>query len=86
MAGLTLEELKFRGIIERTLAITPANFTDQWRRHYWLYTVVNCKTKPALYVIQERASKLSPKEEVSVVRYVVGFGERLRVAARRQGG
>jgi hypothetical protein len=34
--------------------------------------VVNCKTNPELYLIQDPASKLSPKEEISVVRYVVG--------------
>ena len=32
MAGLGIKELKFRGLIERTLIITPANLTDQWRR------------------------------------------------------
>lgn len=32
MAGLTLKELKCRGLVERTLIVTPANLTDQWRR------------------------------------------------------
>src|SRR5215472_17248184 len=32
MGGLTLKELKFRGLVERTLIVTPANLTDQWRR------------------------------------------------------
>jgi superfamily II DNA or RNA helicase len=32
MAGLLIKELKLRGLIERTLIITPANLTDQWRR------------------------------------------------------
>ena len=32
----------------------------------------NCKTNPQLYLIQDPASKLSPKEEVSVVRCMVG--------------
>ena len=31
MAGLAIKELKFRGLIEHTLIITPANLTDQWR-------------------------------------------------------
>ncbi|MGO9108687.1 MAG: hypothetical protein ACLP9L_05590 [Thermoguttaceae bacterium] len=39
---------------------------------YWLYVVVNCKTQPELYLIQDPASKLNPKEEASVVRYMVG--------------
>jgi len=32
MGGLGTKELKFRGLIRRTLIITPANLTDQWRR------------------------------------------------------
>ena len=32
MGGLLLKEMKLRGLIERTLIITPANLTDQWRR------------------------------------------------------
>jgi hypothetical protein len=32
MGGLTIKELKFRGLIERILIGTPANLTDQWRR------------------------------------------------------
>jgi hypothetical protein len=37
--------------------------------------VVNCGTKPELYLIQDPASKLNPKEEVSVVRYMIGQGD-----------
>ena len=32
MAGLTIKELKFRGLVERILIVTPASLTDQWRR------------------------------------------------------
>jgi len=32
MAGLLLKELKIRGIVKRTLIITPANLTFQWQR------------------------------------------------------
>jgi hypothetical protein len=32
MGGLTIKELKFRGMIERTLIVTPANLTPQWQR------------------------------------------------------
>jgi len=34
--------------------------------------VVSCKTKPELHLIQHPASKLNPKEELCVVRHVVG--------------
>src|SRR6267154_3226488 len=32
MAGLLLKELKIRGLVSRTLIITPANLSFQWRR------------------------------------------------------
>ena len=32
MGGLLIKELKLRGLIEKTLIVTPANLTDQWRR------------------------------------------------------
>src|SRR5262245_31397413 len=54
MAGLTIKELKFRGLIERTLIITPANLTDQWRRELHdkfgeTFTVINRGTVSASY-------------------------------------
>ncbi|MFI5457785.1 MAG: DEAD/DEAH box helicase, partial [Isosphaerales bacterium] len=54
MAGLTLKELKFRGLVERTLIVTPANLTDQWRRELQdkfgeTFTVVNRGTVGAAY-------------------------------------
>ena len=54
MAGLLLKELKFRGLIERTLIVTPANLTDQWRRELHdkfgeTFTVVNRGTVSAAY-------------------------------------
>ena len=54
MGGLTLKELKFRGLVERTLIVTPANLTDQWRRELHdkfgeTFTVVNRDTVSAAY-------------------------------------
>jgi SNF2 family DNA or RNA helicase len=54
MAGLTLKELKFRGLVERTLIVTPANLTDQWRRELEekfgeTFTVVDRGTVGAAY-------------------------------------
>jgi hypothetical protein len=37
--------------------------------------VVDCKSNPELYLIQDPVSKLHPKEEVSVVRYMVDSGD-----------
>ncbi|MEO1618682.1 MAG: helicase-related protein [Planctomycetota bacterium] len=54
MAGLAIKELKFRGLIERTLIISPANLTDQWRRELHdkfgeTFTVINRATVNAAY-------------------------------------
>ena len=35
MAGLLLKELKYRGIVDRALIVTPAYLTDQWRRELY---------------------------------------------------
>ena len=54
MAGLLLKELKFRGLVERILIVTPANLTDQWRREMHdkfneSFAVVNRATINAAY-------------------------------------
>src|SRR5262249_51631265 len=54
MAGLTHKELKFRGLVERTLIVTPANLTDQWRRELQdkfgeVFTVINRGTISTTY-------------------------------------
>jgi SNF2 family DNA or RNA helicase len=54
MGGLTLKELKFRGLVERILIVTPASLTDQWRRELQekfgeTFTVVNRATVGAAY-------------------------------------
>jgi len=38
---------------------------------FWLYIVVNCATKPQLYVLQDPAAKLKPHEEVVVTSYLI---------------
>lgn len=32
MAGLLLKELKYRGLVQRTLIVAPGHLKDQWRR------------------------------------------------------
>lgn len=56
------------------VALTPNEWikAQRFAEDYWLYIVVNCKLTPELHLIQNPASKLNPKEEVSVVRYMVG--------------
>lgn len=54
MAGLLIKELKYRGLIERTLIVTPANLTDQWRRELKdkfneVFQVVNRSSMETLY-------------------------------------
>ncbi len=62
---------------EGGVALTPNEWIKAQRfgKDYWLYVVVNCKTNPQLHLIQDPASKLHPREEVSVVRYMVGQGD-----------
>ena len=45
---------------------------QRFGKDYWLYIVTHCKTEPKLHMIQDPASKLRPKEEVKIVRYMVG--------------
>jgi len=56
------------------VALTPNEWIKAQRfgKDYWLYIVVNCRSQPELHMIQDPASKLNPKEEISVVRYMVG--------------
>jgi hypothetical protein len=56
------------------VALTPNEWIKAQRfgKDYWLYVVVNCRTEPKLHIIQDPASKLTPREEVSVVRYMIG--------------
>jgi hypothetical protein len=64
------------------VALTPNEWIKAQRfgKDYWLYVVVDCKTKPELHLIQDPGSKLRPTEEVSVVRYVVGQEDWRRAA------
>jgi superfamily II DNA or RNA helicase len=66
------------------VALTPNEWIKAQRfgQEYWLYVVVHCKTDPQLYLIQDPASKLHPKEEVSVVRYMVGQGDWKQAACK----
>ena len=62
---------------EGGVALTPNEWIKAQRfgKDYWLYVVVNCKTNPQLFLIQDPAAKLNPKEEVSVVRYMVNLSD-----------
>ena len=71
---------------EGGVALTPNGWIKAQRfgEEYWLYVVVNCGTKPELFLVQDPASKLNPKEEVSVVRYMVNQADWRKAAERRQ--
>jgi hypothetical protein len=70
------------------VALTPNEWIKAQRfgKDYWLYVVVNCRTKPELHIIQDPASKLSPREEVSVVRYMISREDWKRAASRQEAG
>ena len=55
------------------VALTPNEWIKAQRfgTDYWLYIVTHCKSEPQLHMINDPASKLTPSEEVSVVRYMV---------------
>ncbi|MGH7139089.1 MAG: DUF3883 domain-containing protein [Pirellulales bacterium] len=57
------------------VALTPNEWIKAQRfgNDYWLYIVTDCRGAPQLHLIQDPASKLSPKEEMSVVRYMVEY-------------
>ena len=65
------------------VALTPNEWIKAQRfgKDYWLYVVVNCKTKPELHLIQDPAGA-EPKEEVSVVGYMVGQDDWKRAAGK----
>ena len=65
-------EVKGRGGVG-SVALTPNEWIKAQRfgKDYWLYIVTNCHSTPELHLIQDPASKLNPKEEMSVVRYIV---------------
>lgn len=44
---------------------------EQLGESFWLYVVVNCITKPRLYILQNPAAALEPHEEVAVTSYLV---------------
>jgi superfamily II DNA or RNA helicase len=58
---------------EGDIALTPNEWlmAQRFKDEYWLYVVVNAKSNPKLYVIQNPASKLNPNEEIDIVKYIV---------------
>ena len=69
------------------VALTPNEWIKAQRfgKDYWLYVVVNCRTRPELHLIQDPASKLSPKEEVSRRADMIGFNDWKQAACTAHG-
>ena len=44
---------------------------QRFAKDYWLYIVTDCRADPKLHLVQDPAGKLTPKEEVQIVRYMV---------------
>lgn len=74
-------EVKGRAYVG-SVALTPNEWIKAQRlgNEYWLYIVVNVRTKPQLYFLQNPASKLRPNKEVEIVRYLVKADQWQRVA------
>lgn len=70
--GVRYIEVKGRAAVG-SVALTRNEWIKAQRfgADYWLYIVVNCKTEPQLYVLQDPAAVLQPEEELEVVRYIV---------------
>ncbi len=64
------------------VVLTPNEWISARRlgHQYWLYIVTEALTQPRLYLIQNPAAKLTPGEEVSVVRYIFDLASWQRVA------
>ena len=56
---------------EGTVVLTPNEWlmAQRLKDEYWLYVVVNAAANPELYLIQNPAAKLEPKEEKETVKY-----------------
>jgi len=65
--------------------LSPNEWTQaqQLGETFWLYIVVNCATEPRLYVIENPAAKLAPREEIRVTSYFVNRGAWRSVAEPR---
>jgi len=55
------------------VVLTPNEWlmAQRHRDEYWLYVVDHALSNPTLYTVQDPATKLTPKEVLGVVRYVV---------------
>jgi len=55
------------------VALTPNEWIKarRFKKQYWLYIVVNAKTSPTLYIVNNPAENLEPVERREVVRYII---------------
>lgn len=55
------------------IVLTPNEWLKAQRHgdEYWLYIVENAASSPALYTLQNPASKLQPQEVVEIVRFII---------------
>ena len=69
---------------EGKIVLTPNEWINAQRfgDRYWLYVVTNAATNPRLYLIQNPANNLKPKEVVEVVRYLVDEDEWKKAATK----
>ena len=65
-------EVKAR-INEGEVALTPNEWfkAKRFKDRYWLYIVVNAKTDPTLYIVNNPAESLKTEAKVEVVRFIV---------------
>jgi SNF2 family DNA or RNA helicase len=59
------------------IVLTPNEWmkAKRFKEQYWLYVVENAATSPVLYIINNPAENLRPREKVEVVRFIVPVDE-----------
>jgi len=80
------KELRFIEVKGRAafggIALTPNEWikAKRLKGDYWLYIVIDARTSPKLYIIQNPAERLKTREEIKVVRILVNAEDWKRVA------
>jgi len=59
------------------IVLTPNEWmkAKRFKEQYWLYVVENAATSPVLYIINNPAENLRPREKVEVVRFIIPVDE-----------
>ena len=74
-------DIRYIEVKARSTAAAVALTQNEWfkakqfKEEYYLYALMNARTDPKLYIIQNPAETLAAEEKIEVVRYFVSFKE-----------